>query len=72
MCRKKTVYNESTYKNYRNKLHKLLKNAERSYYNEQILTNKNNIRKTWSITKTIIIKNKSDQNKQSLCYQMDL
>ena len=27
-----------TYKNYRNKLHKLLKNAERSYYNEQILT----------------------------------
>ena len=64
MCRKKTVYNENTYKNYRNKLHKLLKNAERSYYNEQILTNKNNIRKTWSIIKTIINKNKSDQNKQ--------
>ena len=35
------------------------------YYNEQILTNKNNIRKTWSIIKTIINKNKSDQNKQT-------
>ena len=72
MCRKKTVYNENTYKNYRNKLHKLLKNVGKSYYNEQILTNKNNIRKTWSITKTIIHKNKSDQNKQSSCYQIDL
>ena len=40
MCRKKTVHNENTYKNYRNKVHELLKNAERSYYNEQILTNK--------------------------------
>ena len=64
MCRKKTVYNENTYKNYQNKLHKLLKNAERSYYNEQILTNKNDIRKIWSMIKTIINKNKSDQNKQ--------
>ena len=65
MCRKKTVYNENTYENYRNKLHKLLKNAERSYYNEQILTNENNIRKTRNIIKTIINKNKSDQNKQT-------
>ena len=65
MCRKKTAYNEDTYKNYRNKLHKLLKNAERSYSNEQILTNKNNIKKTWSIIKTIINKNKSDKNKQT-------
>ena len=65
MCRKNTVYNKNTYKNYRNELHKLLKNAERSYYNEQILTNKNNIRKTWSIIKTIINNNKSDQKKQT-------
>ena len=63
MCRKKTVYTENNYKNYRNELHKLLKNADRSYYNEQILTNKNNIRKTWGIVKTIINNNKSDRNK---------
>ena len=65
MCRKKTVYNENTYENYRNKLHKLLKNADRSYYNEQILTKENNIRKTWNIMKSIIDKNKSEQNKQT-------
>ena len=40
VSRKKTVYNENTYKNYRNKLHKLLKNAERSFCNEQISTKK--------------------------------
>ena len=62
---KKTVWNENTYKNYQNKLHKLLNDAERSFYNEQILTNKNNIRKTRSIIKTIINKNKSGQNKQT-------
>ena len=65
MSRKKTVYNETIYKNYRNRLHKLLKNAERNYYNDQILTNRNNIRKTWSIIKTIINKNKGDQIKQT-------
>ena len=47
------------------RLHKLLKNAERNYYNDQILTNRNNIRKTWSIIKTIINKNKGDQSKQT-------
>ena len=65
MSRKKTVYNEAIYKNYRNRLHKLLKNAERNYYNDQILTNRNNIRKTLSIIKTIINKNKGDQIKQT-------
>ena len=32
---------------------------------DQILTNRNNIRKTWSIIKTIINKNKGDQIKQT-------
>ena len=65
MSRKKTVYNETIYKNYRNRLHKLLINAESNYYNDQILTHRNNIRKTWSIIKTIINKNKGDQSKQT-------
>ena len=45
MSSKKTAYNETIYKNYRNRLHKLLKNAERNYYTDQIWTNRNNIRK---------------------------
>ena len=65
MSRIKTAYNETNYKNYRNGLHKLLKNAERNYYNDQILTNRNNIRKSWSIIKIIINKNKGDQSKQT-------
>ena len=72
MSRKSTVYNETIYKNYRNRLHKLLKNAERNYYNDQILTNRNNIRKTWSIIKTIINKIRVTKlNKLNSCYQMD-
>ena len=65
MSSKKTAYNENIYKNYRNRLHKLLKNAERNYYNDQMLTNRNDIWKTWSIIKTIINKNKGDQSKQT-------
>ena len=42
-----------------------MKNAERNYYNDQILTNRNNIRKTWSIIETITDKNKGDQSKQT-------
>ena len=61
-CAKKDCIKWKYLSNYRNKL---LNDTERSYYNEQILTNENNIRKTWSIIETIINKNKSGQNKQT-------
>jgi hypothetical protein len=47
------------YKKYRNKLHHILRIAERKHYQELILNNKNNLRKTWTIMKEVINKKKS-------------
>ena len=46
------------YKNYRNKLKHLLKAAEKKYYSDLVLINKNNSKKMWSIIKNIINHNK--------------
>ena len=42
-----TLYNISKYKQYRNKLHSLLKTEEKHFYQSQIVQNKNNLRKVW-------------------------
>jgi hypothetical protein len=47
------------YKKYRNKLHHILRIAEREHYQELILNNKNNLRKTWAVMKEVINKKKS-------------
>ena len=54
-----TEYNINTYKNYRNKLTSLLKKEENNFYQNQITSNKSNIRKVWAIIKNVINKNKS-------------
>ena len=53
-----SAYNETAYKDYRNKLNKLTKKAEKDYYNELIELNKNDIKRTWTIIKDIINRNK--------------
>ena len=54
-----TEYNITIYKNYRNKLTSLLKIEENNFYQNQITSNKNNLRKVWAIIKNVINKNKS-------------
>jgi hypothetical protein len=54
-----TSENEKNYKLYRNKLHSLIKIAERQHYQSLISINKNNLRKSWSIIKEIINKKKT-------------
>ena len=52
--------NVKKYKMYRNKLHQLLRKAERDHYDALLNHNKNNLRKSWSIIKEVI--NKKRQN----------
>ena len=52
----KSVQNELTYKSYRNKLHHILKVAEKKYY-----ANESNLKKTWNILKGMINRNKSSR-----------
>ena len=53
-----SVKNEITYKNYKNTLNKLLKRAEKQHYHDLLIKHKDNIRKSWSVIKSIIQKNK--------------
>jgi hypothetical protein len=62
--------NVNRYKRYRALLNKLLRQSERNYYANKIEMNKNNMRKSWEIIKTIINQKKQNQlpiqfNKQS-------
>ena len=59
-----SAQNTSYYKNYRNKLCRLLRKAEKRHYNELIERNKNNLKMTWNIIKEIINKRKK-QNCQT-------
>ena len=49
------------YKNYKNELTKLMKFAEKKYYQDKLEINKRNMKKTWGITKEVMGKNKSNQ-----------
>ena len=53
------VKNEVKYKTNKSKLQKLLKVAEKQYYQELLMKYKNNTKKSWGIIKSIINKNKS-------------
>jgi hypothetical protein len=50
--------NETIYKKHKNKLNHLLKISERNHYQSMFQSNKNNLRKTWSIIKEVINKNR--------------
>ena len=56
-----TAYNKMMYKDFRNKTTALLRITEKQYYQEQIIENKNNLRKTWVIIKQVINKNKNSK-----------
>ena len=57
----KSCYYEGQYKSYRNKLTKLLKCAEKKHYAELLESNKSNLKKTWSILKSIVNKKKTQK-----------
>ena len=56
---KNTEEKNKYYKKYRNKLHNLIKSAERKYYQELLLKHKSNMKKAWNIIKMVI--NKREQ-----------
>ena len=49
---------EATYKNYKNKLNRLLVKAERDHYEQLLKDNQNNMKKSWQILKEVINKRK--------------
>ena len=53
---------ENEYKSYRNKLNHVLRIAEREHYFNLITFNKSNLKKTWSIMKSIINKKVKSKN----------
>ena len=50
---------EIRYKNYKNKLTRILRNSEKDYYDKLLVEQKNNIKGTWSILNSIIGKKKT-------------
>ena len=60
MLKNPSTENTIAYKQFRNRLHTLLRNAEREYYKSRLDDNKSNLRKTWNILKEVI-------NKSSHC-----
>ena len=58
MHNRPTLHNTILYKQYRNKLNKILTNAERAHYNELFIKHKDNLQKRWRILKQIIDKQK--------------
>ena len=57
-----TLYNISKYKQYKNKLISLLKIEQKHFYQSQIVQNKNNLRKVWTIVKEVINKKRITRN----------
>ena len=52
--KKPTVFNETNYKRYRNKINCLITVAEREYYRHELQQHKGNLKKTWIVLKSII------------------
>ena len=49
-----TLENIANYKTYKNKLTNVIRNAERNHFTQQLELNKSDLKKTWSVMKTII------------------
>ena len=61
MTKNYTAYNEMVYKFHRNKIKHEIEKAEREFYTKLLNASKGNMRKTWSILKTIINKKRSNR-----------
>ena len=59
-----TVYNDSRYKQLKNRLTSMLKSEEKTFYQGQIIENKNNLKKVWTIIKQVINKKKVSRNSE--------
>ena len=57
--RNPTPENLAHYKFYKSKLNRIVRNQERSYFNSKINDLKGNVKKTWSVIKEVINKNKN-------------
>ena len=60
----RTSGNEAIYKDYKRNLSKLLRKTERDFLHNQLIENKNNLKKSWQIIKNVINKRRS-QNVQT-------
>ena len=58
----KCIRTKKMYEDYRNQLRKLMRAAEKKYHTDQILENKQNSKKLWSIIKSAINRNKKTKH----------
>ena len=56
--RHNTAFNKSRYLEYKYALEKLIEKSEKRYYEELLISHKGNMKKTWSVIKNMINKNK--------------
>ena len=56
--KKNSIENKNIYKKFKNKLSHILKTAERKFYQDELIKNQNNLRKSWDVLKQIINKKK--------------
>ena len=52
--RRPTLFNHIFYKEFRNKLHSLMRRVEREYYDKELFIHRNSLRKSWEIMKEVI------------------
>lgn len=57
--------NKAMYKQFRNKLHSLMRRAEREHYDSMFQKNKNNMKRTWGVMKEIINKTRDRKSTDS-------
>ena len=63
-----TSFNKITYTQYKNKLTTILRKTEKEYYKCLLETNKNNLKKTWSIIRSVINNCKPSKLNESFLY----
>jgi hypothetical protein len=62
-ARNPTVENWNLFKNYRNLYNKVIRTSKKQYYNEALINNSKNLKKTWAILNEVL---KKSQNKQPI------
>ena len=63
-----TSFNKSTYTQYKNKLTTILRKIEKEYYNCLLETNIYNLKKTWSIIRSVMNNCKPSKLNESFLY----
>ena len=67
-----TSYNISQYKNYKKKLFSIWRKEEKMYYQTESVSNKNNLRKVWTIIKQVINRKKSLKSYDRFMYNKNI